>query len=177
MRKVVEEWLSVEFPKYDYIEGNASDLYWHTPASSDGDFVRIRRLGKDRAQITMKSTDMEDITNRVEVDVEIEDYHQGLTLCKGLFGEPIESVKKKYHVYLLENEDTTVSVYQVSKDKRVFIELEARGVSRVRKLTKSLMDFCEDDEFKWIKSSVYDMFVEKQEMKVREVDDFLNKSS
>ena len=177
MNATVRSWVETLDVESEYLVGDATDLYWHAPISSEGDFVRLRRTSGSRAQITMKSTDTEDITNRVEIDLEVDDHTQAKVLCLGMFGKVIEKVRKKYYVYFLENDDTTISVYQVKGDKRVFIEVEARSKRRIRQLTQSLMEYCGDMEFVWIKSSIYNMFVEKAPAQVSLIDNFFVKGA
>lgn len=173
VKETVEDWVKSMYPDFDYVIGNATDLYWYAPDHGKGDFVRLRRMSNSNAQITMKGTDKDDITNRIEIDLEVDDYKQARILMEGLHGEPIERVKKKYHVYFLENDDTTISVYQVAKDPRVFVEIEARTKKRVRELTSALLAFDENFQYTWVNSSLYNMFVEKDEMEVQPVDNFL----
>lgn len=159
----------------DIIIGNAGDLYWPAPRDGQGDFVRLRRLSNasNKGQITLKSTDKGDNVDRVEIDLPQEDYKQAKVLMVALHGKPREEVIKKYHVYILENEDTTVSVYQVRNDDRVFVEVEARTRKRVKEIIKDLMA---DNltEYQWVQSSVYDMFVQKKTMKLQDISKFLD---
>ena len=172
VNQIVESWVSDFHPEYSYIYGDASDLYWKTPKASEGDFVRLRRTNS-RAQITMKATDRGDITDRKEIDLEIDDYNQAKILMYGVHGEPLSSVRKRYHVYFLENEDTTVSVYQIFKDDKVMIELEARDEKRVRDMVLSLHESYPNLGLKWLRSSVFNMFVENKEPKSRPVESYL----
>lgn len=173
MKETVEAWVTSLYPDFDYVIGNATDLYWHAPDRGQGDFVRLRRTSGNKAQITMKGTDKDDITNRIEIDLEVDDYKQARVLMEGLHGDPIERVKKKYHVYFLENDDTTISVYQVTKDSRVFIEIEGRTKKRVRELTAALLAFNDNFQYTWVNSSLYNIFVAKDGMETQSVDNFL----
>lgn len=175
-KEMVEGWVKTMYPEFDYVIGHATDLYWHAPDQGQGDFVRLRRTSDNRAQITMKGTDKDDITNRIEIDLEVEDYRQARILMEGLHGEPVEKVQKRYHVYFLENDDTTISVYQVTKDPRVFVEIEARTKRRVKELTKSLLDFDQNFKYSWVNSSLYKIFVEKTKMEVAPVGLFMENS-
>lgn len=172
----IEGWVERIMPEFEYIIGHATDYYWDTPKHSDGDFVRIRRIG-DRGQITLKGTDKKDITNRIEIDLQVDDYKQARTLMGAVHGDPKERVKKKYHVYFLESDDTTISVYRIDKDENVFIEVEARTEKRVKELTTSLSQYMNelDEEVRlmWVKQSVHDVFVEKQKIKHYNIKDFL----
>lgn len=173
-RKLTEKWLEEcdAGCGFDYVKGNASDLYWNAPSKGVGDFVRLRKNPGDNAQVTTKSTDRKDITNRIEIDLEVDNYKQARILMEALHGDPVESVKKRYHVYILENKDTTVSVYQIDNDKRVFVEIEARSEKRVRELVSSFTEFV-DHECRWVKSSIYEMFVLKNNVETYPVSGFL----
>lgn len=176
VNKKIEEFVDKVYPDREYIVGDATDWYWHTPKQSAGDFVRLRR-NNDGAEITMKAVDKDDITDRVEIDLPIASWEQGKILMEGVFGSPVEKVRKKYHVYFLENEHTTISVYKVRGDDRIFIEVEARTKSRMTELTNQLKEFYPDHEFKRVKSSIYEIFVAKNKVQYEELDDFLDEVS
>lgn len=154
--------------------GNAGDLYWKAPRSGDADFVRLRRMSNasNEGQITLKATDRGDNVDRVEIDLHIDDYKQAKTLMLTLHGDPMASVIKKYHVYFLENQDTTVSVYQIRDDDRVFVEVEARTRKRVKEIIQTLLDAPDKTEYNWVQSSVFNMFVERKDMKLQPISKF-----
>lgn len=158
----------------DIIIGNAADLYWSTPSKSPADFVRLRRVSNasNEGQITAKATDKGSTVDRVEIDLPVDDYKQAKALMLATHGEPLANVVKKYHVYFLENEDTTVSVYQVRDDDRVFVEVEARTKKRVAEIIRVILAGSNTD-YEWIQSSVYNMFVERKTMKSVAVSKFL----
>lgn len=158
----------------EVIIGNAADLYWKAPRSGEADFVRLRRMSNasNEGQITLKATDKGSNVDRVEIDLHVDDYKQARTLMLALHGEPMEEVTKKYHVYFLENADTTVSVYQIRGDDRVFVEVEARTQKRVKEIIHTLM-VDKSTEYLWVQSSVFDMFVQKRDMKLRTIDKFM----
>lgn len=155
----------------DIVIGNASDLYWKAPVKGRADFVRLRK-NTDGAQITMKNTDKGDTVDRVEIDLEVDDYKQAKELMTALHGDPMADVTKKYYVFFLENKDTTVSVYQVKNDDRVFVEVEGRTKRRVKQLIQTIMAVSET-EYEWVSTSVYTMFVEKKEMVTKPIAKFL----
>jgi len=157
----------------DIIIGNAADLYWSTPKNSPADFVRLRRVSNasDEGQITAKATDKGSTVDRVEIDLPVP-YKQAKALMLAAHGDPTAEVVKKYHVYLLENDDTTVSVYQVRNDDRVFVEVEARTKKRVAEIIRVILAGSNTD-YEWIQSSVYNMFVEKKAMKSVAIQKFL----
>ena len=146
----------------DVIIGNATDLYWAAPVPDLADFVRLRK-NAGGAQLTMKGTDKGDNIDRVEIDLEVDDYKQAKELMVALHGEPMAAVTKKYRVFFLENHDTNISVYQVKDDDRVFVEIEARNRRRLRQLISLVLSHSET-EYLWVKSSIYNIFVQKTEM-------------
>lgn len=155
----------------DVVIGNASDLYWKAPVKGLADFVRLRK-NTDGAQITMKNTDKGDTIDRVEIDLEVDDYKQAKELMLALHGDPMAEVTKKYHVFFLENRDTTVSVYQVKNDDRVFVEVEARSKRRLKQLIQTIMTVSET-EYEWVSTSIYTMFVEEKSMVAKPMTKFL----
>jgi adenylate cyclase class IV len=157
----------------DIIIGNAADLYWKA-AQGPADFVRLRRVSNasNQGQITAKATDKGSNVDRVEIDLQTDDFKQAKALMYAVHGEPMAEVTKKYHVYFLENSDTTVSVYQVRNDDRVFVEVEARSQRRVKEIIKMLLAD-QLTEYMWVQSSIFDMFVRLARMKLKPISDFL----
>jgi len=172
VNKKVEEFVENAYKDFEYIVGDATDWYWHTPDQSDGDFVRLRRK-PGGAEITMKAVDKGDPIDRVEIDLAIEGWEQGKILMTGVFGPPVEKVRKKYHVYFLEDEHTTISVYKVRGDDRVFLEVEAKSLSRVKELTLALKNALPDTDIVRVGSSIYEIFVAKDKPRVQTIEDFL----
>lgn len=127
--EVLEDWESI-------LHDASKDFYWDLPKGVTGDFVRLRYMPEGSGQLTVKHADRNDNTNRVEIDVEVTEPDQGKALLTHLFGDATKSVHKEYYVFFLENKDTTISIYRVRGDKRIFIEIEARTLDRVNKLEK-----------------------------------------
>jgi predicted adenylyl cyclase CyaB len=142
---------------YSVVFGKSYDLYWHTDGKAKADFVRLRKAG-NRAQITVKTVDKEKMTDRVEIDLEVDDYKQAKALLSSLYAEDPIKVSKRYTVYFLEDEHTNISIYQVTGSTETFIEIEAKTISRLKEITTR---FSKEAEFEmtWIKSSIYDIFV------------------
>lgn len=158
----------------DMVIGNATDLYWNAPRAGIGDFVRLRQTSKG-AQITLKATDKGNNVDRVEIDLEVDDYKQAKALMFALHGDPKAKVTKAYQVYFLENNHTNISVYQVQKDKRVFVEVEATSRKRLKQIIRALMaDSDPKWSWNWIRSSIYDMFVCDKTPKKGDILEFLN---
>lgn len=150
------------------IKGCAADTYFCPPEEARADFVRVRELDEPdehgcRAQITLKYSDKDGNVNRVEIDLGVSDPEQAIRLLTYMLGDPLGRVTKHYTVYFLENVHTTVSVYKVMKDKRVFVEVEATSAKRVAEVT----DWLRVDgglKFERVKTSLFDMFVAKKDM-------------
>jgi adenylate cyclase class IV len=154
--------------------GNASDYYWNTPKSSNADFARLRKRSKDSSggQLTIKSTDKKDNVDRIEIDLDVDDHAQALAYMKGLMGEPVARVTKKYHVFFLEDEHTNISVYQIRNDDRVFVEIEAKTLKKVIQILNKVIESTGYD-YLWVKSSIYQMFVQQRAMVTRPIEEFL----
>jgi adenylate cyclase class IV len=170
--KALESFLDVYYPDYETISSKASDYYWNAPKQSNADFIRIRKQDSGRGgTITIKSTDKSDNLDRVEIDLDVSDFKQGLTLMTSLYGEARAKVQKKYHALFLENKHTNYSIYQITGDKRVFLEIEAKTVSRLIELVEKFTKFATSFSFNLVKSSIFEMFVEKTEPKIRNLEE------
>ena len=160
----------------EVLVGNASDFYWNTPKKSPADFARLRKRSKGSGggQLTIKSTDKEDNIDRVEIDLDVDDHAQAYAYMVGLMGEPVARVAKKYHVFFLEDEHTNISVYQIKNDDRVFVEIEAKTLKRVIQILNKVIESTGYD-YKWVKSSIYNMFVQQKNMITRPIEEFTNR--
>lgn len=167
----VEKVMTSKFGILDVVIGNAADLYWKAPAAGGADFVRLRKMSNssNEGQLTLKSTDKNDNVDRVEIDLDV-DYKQAKVLMLALHGDPLAEVTKKYHVFFLDPH-TTVSVYQIRDDDRVFVEVEAKNKTKLAQLISTVMS--DSTEYRWVQSSVFNMFVEKRAMKVVNISKFL----
>jgi len=155
-------------PHRPTIYGCAADTYWESPEESSADFVRLRVLDEpdihgNMAQITLKSSDKGNNVNRIEVDLGVSDHSQANKLLTVMLGDPLGQVTKRYTVFFLEDEHTTVSVYRIMRDKRVFVEVEGTSLRRVKEITKHLQEKG-GLRFKRIPQSLFDMFVLKTKM-------------
>jgi len=144
------------------IYGCATDSYYDSPEDSDADFVRIRELDEPKnphipAEVTAKASDRGGNVNRIEMDLGIESASQGNKLMALLLGDMKGRVTKRYTVYFMEDQDTTVSVYKVFKDKRVFVEVEATSLRRVKELIAVLQ--AAGLEFVRVEQSLFQLFV------------------
>ena len=112
------------------LAGFSKDIFWKAPHGRK-DFVRLRYLDGGKAQVTLKRIDKGDNFDREEIDLEVQDPDQARELLSSLLGEPLGAVKKTYKVFWTDTKDTTISVYKVNGDARIFIEIEARSRKKV----------------------------------------------
>lgn len=141
------------------VTGDSTDIYFEVPSNLPADFARVRMMPRGKAQLTIKYQDRDCNLDRVEIDVNVDDPAQAIAFCTHLFGYPARSVRKKYLVLFLDDRDTNVSIYTVRGDKRVFIEIEARTVEKVEKITKRLGKKL---SIEVEKRSIYQLFVKRK---------------
>lgn len=139
------------------------DYYWESKGLN-ADFVRIRMNPQDdekntySGQLTLKHADRKGSNfNRVEIDVELGDVGQGRKFLEYLMGEPLGYIHKDYTVFFLEDDHTTVSVYRVRGDSRVFLEIEAKTQAEVDSIAK---DIGSTIEIEYEPKSLYQLFME-----------------
>jgi adenylate cyclase class IV len=138
------------------IHGDSTDIYFNTPKSIKADFARVRMMPHGEAQMTVKHSDKGSTTNRVEIDVDVKDPAQAIAICTQFFGLPARSVRKRYSVFFLDKKDTNVSIYKVQGDHRIFLEIEARDIKKVERITKKLKKAI---DLHHEKKSIYQLFV------------------
>jgi hypothetical protein len=162
VRKVLD--YCCKFPK-KVITGKSRDTYWSAPTDeSKAQFVRVRVLGPNRSQITVKDAYKEDSNSRLEIDVESSSSANSIhSLLKALLGPPAGAVTKEYVVYWPEDsEHITISAYIVEGyDNKVIVEIEATTQEQVTSMcgdiVPELMDvFLGVEE---ARGSLYDMFI------------------
>jgi len=161
--KTVNGHLESLFPDpEDLIIGKSKDVYFLPPPKSKVDFARVRYYpDKDGGQMTIKASDKGNNVDRVEIDVEVSDCDQSVKFLSSLLGtEPSGTLTKRYIVYFLDKRDTTVSLYQVVGDSRVFLEVEARSMDKVNRLLAELKKTV-PFEMQQVHSSLFQLFVEK----------------
>jgi adenylate cyclase class IV len=158
MKITIENMRELLGPVVDVLQNGSKDFYWRTPKGCNADFIRLRNMPDGSAQLTVKHADKIGNTNRVEIDVEItkEQVPQTAKFLDQVFGKTNGSVYKEYYVFFLDDKDTTVSVYRVRGDKRVFVELEARNLDGVNKLEKLIG---EKVILKYEPRSLYQIFI------------------
>lgn len=164
--KIIEK--AFEDETEDYAEGTSNDTYWRAPLGALADFGRVREMSSGRCQLTAKGKDKGDNLDRIEVDLDVHGTSlQVIKFMENLLGGPGGIIRKTYYVYILENEHTTVSLYRVHGDDRIFVEVEARTKKRMfqmeEKVKKSLSDNGFDAERE--EESLFEMFVAKKETK------------
>lgn len=147
--------------KYDsIIREESPDYYWTVPKKVHADFIRLRFMPDGTGQLTAKWADRGSNTDRVEIDVDVHEPNQCARYLNQIHGKCAGSVHKEYHVFFLDKLDTTVSVYQVTGDRRVFIEIEARNIRRVNQLVKLVGTVV---EMKPEPRSLFQIFIECKE--------------
>jgi adenylate cyclase class IV len=167
----LESFLNLYYPDYETISSKSADYYWDAPKQSKADFIRIRKQDCGKGGIiTIKSTDKKDNIDRVEIDLDITSFKQGIALISSLYGQPKAKVTKRYHVLFLENKHTNYSIYQVEKDKRIFLEIEAKKPERLMNLVKKFTDFVPEFKFNLVQSSIFEIFVLQKEPEIKNLD-------
>jgi adenylate cyclase class IV len=154
VKKVLSNW------DHDIHEAS-SDFYWRPLKGMKGDFIRVRFMPDGSGQLTVKEADRGENTNRVEIDVVVEDPNQCRKFWEHLIGPSTGAVCKEYKVFFLDkDETTTISVYRVRGDKRIFLEVEAKTLAEVDRLVKLIEKAVTlNPETK----SLYQLFVEVKE--------------
>lgn len=156
--KKVEKLCLKLFQPLHVITDQRTDYYWPAPAT---DFVRVRQMEKNKnghGQMTVKKTDRGSNFNRLEIDLDILNVNQAVRLKTAEYGKQPKKLKKKYTILFLDHLDTNISVYQIDKDKRIFVEVESRNARKVNslvKILKSKIPF----PLEVIRKSLYDIFI------------------
>jgi hypothetical protein len=135
-----------------------TDFFWKARGA---DFTRIRQMGTSFTgwgQMTVKKTDRGDISDRIEIDLEVKDVGQAVRLKICETGKKPRTITKTYTILFLDTNETNISVYQVKGSKHVFIEVEARTSKVVQKVLRKLHKAI-PFEMKRMQNSLYDMFV------------------
>lgn len=122
--------------------GISTDRFWKAPEGALADFVRLRDMGV-ASQVTVKGRDKEDTLNRLELEFLSHSNPKDLArVFTALLGKSLGELGKEYHVYILENEHTTVSVYTVQTEpafEQVIVEVEARTMERMLELEAKVL--------------------------------------
>lgn len=123
---------------YRTYSDTSTDIYWHTPAAlkKNADFIRVRQFDETHGELTVKKA-IRGNTYRVEIDL-LADPRQSVALVKQLIGKPAGRITKTYKTLLLDKLNTTVSLYKIKNDKRIFLEVEARSLSKVESILKKI---------------------------------------
>lgn len=164
--KVLEK--AFEDETENYVEGTSNDTYWKTPSGAPADFGRVREMSSGKCMLTAKGKDKGDNLDRIEVDLDVIGTPLQVTkFMENLLGTPGGTIRKTYGVYVLENEHTTVSLYRVHGDDRVFVEVEARTKKRMLQMEDKVKRYLLESGFDSERSekSLFEMFVAKKELK------------
>jgi hypothetical protein len=149
------------FSPMHIIKDSRTDYYWPAPAT---DFVRVRQMEKNkngRGQMTVKKTDKGCNFNRLEIDLDILNVNQAIRLKTAEYGMSPKKLKKRYVILFLDNVETNISIYQIYKDERIFVEIESRNAKKVNNLVKLLKKNLPFD-LENVKKSLYDIFILKR---------------
>lgn len=105
--------------------GVSKDVFWKHEGV---DFIRLR---ENTLELTTKVTDKEDIVDRVEENLVVASFEDGMQWANTVFGESAGEFKKEYTVLYTAN--AIVSVYRVLEDneERVFLEVESDTLEKV----------------------------------------------
>lgn len=119
--------------------GLSADKFWRAPEDSRVDFVRTRDMTV-ATQVTVKGRDKQDGgVDRIEIEflstTPAKEIH---SFFNSLLGKSVGELTKNYRVFILENEQTTLSIYIVNNTEpaldKVIVEVEARSLERVLEL-------------------------------------------
>lgn len=129
--------------RFKLIEGFSADTYWNKVNNPHKlGFFRVREMEDGTCQLTVKEQDKGNNLDRIEIDLSSHDTpKQAKLLMTQLLGPSIGVIKKKYYVHILDSkheERPTVSVYKISGDDRVFVEIEAHSKKEVDRLLESV---------------------------------------
>jgi adenylate cyclase class IV len=155
------------------IAGDSEDTYFHKPVLlkvprvPKADFIRLRRPNKDDiSKFTVKYADRGGNFDRVEKDSDVTQFKQMRSQLVDILGEPAGVLRKRYVVYFMGSRgheaDTTVSLYQVKGDKRVFLEIEAKTADKVDYWTKRVLRALPHGTIR-VYESLYELFISGRE--------------
>jgi hypothetical protein len=157
-----------------WINNSSKDVFFRMPkcVQSEGKqnkkhgFIRVRYMPDGTGQLTVKIQDKGNNIDRIEIDVNVEDPEQAIKLMRVILNEDeVGKISKDYSVHVLENEDTTVSVYQVSKSKHIFLEVEARCHKRMNTLKRMVVRDLNSNGYsvEKVDKSLFDLFLNNKE--------------
>jgi hypothetical protein len=101
------------------------DRFWQARGV---DFIRLRENSRE---MTVKVTDKEDITDRIEENVVVEDVDVAYDFLTLVYGEPCLTLTKTFVVF--KAGEAVLCLYAVLEDpaRRVFFEAEADSIEKV----------------------------------------------
>jgi len=119
-------------------KGSSYDIFWEPKITDTCDFVRLRHFDKIKGELTLKHTDKSTIRDRFEVDVPVSNTDQARILLTMALGKPKGDLYKIFTVYFLDKFGTNISIYQITKDNVVFVEVESNTMKKARRITNQL---------------------------------------
>lgn len=136
----------------------STDVYWHIPANlkAKADFIRVRRFDNKHGELTVKKA-LKGNTHRIEIDL-LANPKQSIALVDQLIGKRAGTITKTYKVLVLDKIGTTVSLYRVKNDKRIFLEVEARTLEQVNRIISKIKKVL---EIEYEARSLYQIFLKE----------------
>jgi adenylate cyclase class IV len=129
------------YPNSVYSQGKSIDIFWKHPGV---DFIRLR---ENTQELTVKITDKDDITDRVEINVEVKDYARAAEWATTVFGKPAFHNRTFFHIY--EIPTVEITIYEVEGYPQVFLEVESNSIEEIKKIeTKLVQTISLKQEFK-----------------------------
>lgn len=123
------------FPEGEVIDGSSTDTFWKQPGT---DFIRLRR---NTSELSVKISDKGTIEDRLEENVIVKDFDVAQRFATATFGQSVGTLEKNYFVLTMPN--FIISLYTVTGDDRLFLEIEADNVDIVTDVAGILMDYFE----------------------------------
>ena len=152
------------FNRNSDLDDFSQDTYWKIP-NQERAFSRLRNLGNEKFQLTIKKEDKLDTRDRIEIDLDLEPtYKYSILAYQDIaFGPSVGKITKRYAVWFMDdlNKYKTVSCYAIQVNGKdidgTFIEVEGPSMEYVETLTDSIMTRITD--LKHCSGSLYNMFI------------------
>lgn len=129
--RVWERLIDLFGPNTTY-SGVSTDTFWK---QSGTDFIRLRR---NTNELSVKITDKATIEDRVEENVVVKDFDTALRFATAVFGEPVGTLEKNFHV--LEAPNFVIALYTVTGYPELYLEVEASNISIVTDVSDIITD-------------------------------------
>ena len=145
------------------------DVYFHG-RSETADFVRLRKERSGLSTVTVKHTDKEDSTDRVEINIATPDFAQASLFLSQVFGKKAGVVSKEYVTFTLANARADISVHHVECE-HVYIEIETASIIALGVLTARLKGHAAAAgvELKRCESSLFEIYALRRPRKLSDL--------